>query len=53
MALDPNSNMHVGKIGTAKMPMGAADTTHLAGWNIGIPTDAKNPAPEVAVDPQS
>jgi len=43
MALDPSSNMHVGKIGTAKMPMGAADTTHLAGWNIGIPKDAKNP----------
>lgn len=43
MALDPNSNMHAGKIGTAKMPMGAADITHLAGWNIGIPKDAKNP----------
>lgn len=43
MALDPNSNMHVGKIGTAKMPMGTADITHLAGWNIGIPKDAKNP----------
>lgn len=43
MALDPNSNMHAGKIGTAKMPMGGADITHLAGWNIGIPKDAKNP----------
>lgn len=43
MALDPNSNMHVGKIGTTKMPMGTADTTHLAGWNIGIPKDAQNP----------
>ena len=43
MALDPNSNMHVGKIGTTRMPMGAADTTHLAGWNIGIPKDAQNP----------
>lgn len=42
MALDPNSNKHVGKIGTAKMPMGASDITHLAGWNIGIPSDAKN-----------
>lgn len=35
--------MHVGKIGTTAMPMGAADTTHLAGWNIGIPKDAQNP----------
>lgn len=43
MALDPNSNMHVGKIGTTRMPMGTADTTHLAGWNIGIPKDAQNP----------
>jgi multiple sugar transport system substrate-binding protein len=43
MALDPNSNMHAGKIGTATMPRGAADITHLAGWNIGIPKDAKNP----------
>jgi multiple sugar transport system substrate-binding protein len=42
MALDPNSNKHVGKIGTAKMPTGASDITHLAGWNIGIPSDAKN-----------
>jgi multiple sugar transport system substrate-binding protein len=42
MALDPNSNKHVGKIGTAKMPMGTSDITHLAGWNIGIPSDAKN-----------
>jgi ABC-type glycerol-3-phosphate transport system substrate-binding protein len=25
------------------MPMGAVDITHLAGWNIGIPSDAKNP----------
>jgi multiple sugar transport system substrate-binding protein len=25
------------------MPVGAADITHLAGWNIGIPADAKNP----------
>lgn len=43
MALDPASNMHAGKIGTAPMPMGAVDITHLAGWNIGIPADAKNP----------
>jgi multiple sugar transport system substrate-binding protein len=43
MALDPNSNMHAGKIGTATMPRGAADITHLAGWNIGIPKDAANP----------
>jgi ABC-type glycerol-3-phosphate transport system substrate-binding protein len=43
MALDPASNTHVGKIGTAPMPKGAADITHLAGWNIGIPADAKNP----------
>lgn len=43
MALDPASNKHAGKIGTAPMPRGAADITHLAGWNIGIPADAKNP----------
>ena len=43
MALDPKSNMHVGKIGTTRMPMGKSDITHLAGWNIGIPSDAKNP----------
>jgi len=43
MALDPASNMHAGRIGTAPMPMGATDITHLAGWNIGIPADAKNP----------
>jgi len=43
MALDPASNMHAGRIGTAPMPMGTTDITHLAGWNIGIPADAKNP----------
>lgn len=43
MALDPANNLHAGKIGTAPMPRGAADITHLAGWNIGIPKDAKNP----------
>lgn len=42
VALDPASNKHVGKIGTALMPKGAADITHLAGWNIGIPADSKN-----------
>lgn len=44
MALDPSINKNAGKIGTAPMPMGAVDITHLAGWNIGIPADAKNPA---------
>ncbi|MEP6660196.1 MAG: sugar ABC transporter substrate-binding protein [Acidimicrobiales bacterium] len=39
---DPKTNKYVGKIGTAKMPMGTADITHLAGWNIGIPADSKN-----------
>ena len=43
MTLDPANNKHIGMIGTAPMPMGAADITHLAGWNIGIPKDAKNP----------
>lgn len=43
MAPDPANSMHAGKIGTAPMPMAAADITHLAGWNIGIPADAKNP----------
>ena len=39
---DPATNKYVGKIGTAPMPKGAADITHLAGWNIGIPADSKN-----------
>lgn len=43
MALDPAINKNAGKIGTAPMPKGASDITHLAGWNIGIPADAKNP----------
>jgi multiple sugar transport system substrate-binding protein len=43
MALDPSINKHAGKFATAPMPKGAADITHLAGWNIGIPADAKNP----------
>ncbi|MFZ9672433.1 MAG: ABC transporter substrate-binding protein [Candidatus Nanopelagicaceae bacterium] len=43
MALDPSINKNAGKIGTAPAPMGSVDTTHLAGWNIGIPADAKNP----------
>jgi multiple sugar transport system substrate-binding protein len=41
--LDKTINKNEGKIGTAPMPKGAADITHLAGWNIGIPRDAKNP----------
>jgi len=40
--LDPDFNKYVGKMGTAKMPLGAVDITHLAGWNIGIPADSKN-----------
>lgn len=40
--LDPAANKFQGKIGTAPMPKGAADITHLAGWNIGIPADSKN-----------
>ncbi len=43
MALDPAINKNAGKIGTAPMPKGSSDITHLAGWNIGIPSDAKNP----------
>lgn len=42
VTLDPSANKHQGKIGTAPMPKGAADITHLAGWNIGIPADSKN-----------
>ena len=42
MALDPAINKHAGKFATAPMPKGASDITHLAGWNIGIPADAKN-----------
>lgn len=41
--LDKTINKNEGKIGTAPMPMGSVDITHLAGWNIGIPKDAKNP----------
>lgn len=43
MALDPAINKHAGKFATAPMPKGASDITHLAGWNIGVPSDAKNP----------
>ena len=43
VALDPANSAFVGKLGTAPMPMGAVDITHLAGWNIGIPADAQNP----------
>ena len=43
MLSDPANQKHAGKIGTAPMPKGPADVTHLAGWNIGIPADAKNP----------
>ena len=41
--LDKSINKNEGKIGTAPMPEGSANITHLAGWNIGIPKDAKNP----------
>ena len=40
---DPAATKYVGKIGTAKMPKGTTDITHLAGWNIGIPADSKQP----------
>ncbi len=40
---DPAANKFGDNIGTARMPMGAVDITHLAGWNIGIPADSKNP----------
>jgi len=43
LALDPAINAHAGLIGTAPMPSGGTDITHLAGWNIGIPADAPNP----------
>lgn len=43
MLNDPANQKHAGKIGTAPMPKGSVDVTHLAGWNIGIPSDAKNP----------
>lgn len=42
VALEPENTEFVGRIGTAKMPLGAVDITHLAGWNIGIPADAVN-----------
>lgn len=34
-------NPFAGKFATAAMPKGKADITHLAGWNIGIPSDSK------------
>ena len=43
MLLDKANQKYLGKIGTAPMPKGPAQITHLAGWNIGIPTDAKHP----------
>ncbi|WP_395155751.1 ABC transporter substrate-binding protein [Ilumatobacter sp.] len=39
---DPAANEFPGAIGTALMPLGEADITHLAGWNIGVPADSKN-----------
>ena len=39
---DPSITEFGDVIGTAKMPMGAVDITHLAGWNIGIPADSEN-----------
>ena len=39
--LNPDFNKYVGKMATAKMPLGAVDITHLAGWNIGIPADSE------------
>lgn len=41
-AIDPEATEFVGNIGTAKMPMGTVDITHLAGWNIGIPADSQH-----------
>ena len=41
MTLDASNNRYAGLIGTAPMPMGSVDVTHLAGWNIGIPSDSK------------
>jgi len=38
--LSPDFDKYVGKMATAKMPLGAVDITHLAGWNIGIPADS-------------
>ncbi|MCC5973120.1 MAG: sugar ABC transporter substrate-binding protein [Rubellimicrobium sp.] len=43
VALEPENSAFVGNIATAKMPLGTVDITHLAGWNIGIPSDAQNP----------
>ncbi len=40
--LDPEANSFPDAIGTAKMPLGAEDITHLAGWNVGIPADSAN-----------
>jgi len=38
---DPATNPYIDKFETARMPMGETDITHLAGWNIGIPSDSK------------
>ena len=40
---DPKRSKIIGKFATARMPIGSTDVTHLAGWNIGIPADGKNP----------
>ncbi|MDH3301239.1 MAG: extracellular solute-binding protein, partial [Acidimicrobiia bacterium] len=40
VTLDPAANKYPGLLGTAPMPMGEVDITHLAGWNIGIPADS-------------
>jgi multiple sugar transport system substrate-binding protein len=40
---DPKKSKIVDKLGTARAPVGSSDVTELAGWNIGIPADSKNP----------
>ncbi len=41
MTRNATDNKYVGRVGTAPMPRGAVDITHLAGWNIGIPADSR------------
>jgi ABC-type glycerol-3-phosphate transport system substrate-binding protein len=42
LVVDPETSSFPDKIATARVPKGAADVIHLAGWNIGIPADSKN-----------
>lgn len=42
LVVDPETSNYSDSIATARVPKGAEDVIHLAGWNIGIAADSKN-----------